>query len=194
MSISKSALVTQNKRRIAKQFSRAALHYDALANVQLDIALDAQAMLPKHSARLLDIGCGTGRITQRLSEQSGQLLAMDLAFGMLQQAKVNHMLTPIIWLQGDAEHLPFKSSSVDTVFSSMALQWCSHPKLVMNELHRILAPKGHAVLAIMTDGSLTELTQSWRNIDASRHVNKFYESHTWLKSAINSGFNVDCIT
>jgi malonyl-CoA O-methyltransferase len=189
-----SAIEKQNKERIAKQFSIAATHYDNLAKVQLDIALDAKAMLSMQSQCLLDIGCGTGRVTQQLSTHSKQVLAMDLAFGMLQHASCHYSKSaknPILWIQGDAEHLPLKNDSVDSVFSSMALQWCSEPERVMSELHRILIPKGQIVLAIMTAGSFNELKKSWACIDNYRHVNQFFSSQTWLKAAIKSGLQVE---
>jgi malonyl-CoA O-methyltransferase len=194
MNSPQALIIKQNKKRIAKQFSRAAREYDALAKVQLDIALDAQVMLPAYSALLLDIGCGTGRITQQLKRRSEQLLAMDLAFGMLQHASTNTHLyldKPITWLQGDAEQLPLKSHSVDTIFSSMVLQWCAHPERVLSELSRVLVPKGQAVLAIMTAGSFTELSQSWAKIDKNRHVNEFHSSQTWLQAALKVGLQVD---
>ena len=43
MNSPQSQLLKQNKQRIAHQFSRAAGQYDAVAKVQLDIALDASA-------------------------------------------------------------------------------------------------------------------------------------------------------
>jgi malonyl-CoA O-methyltransferase len=197
MTSPQSQLIKQNKQRIAHQFSRAAGQYDAVAKVQLDIALDAQAMLPANSSLLLDIGCGTGRITQRLVTQSEQVLAMDLAFGMLQHASITTQKYPeqsIKWLQGDAEQLPVRSHSLDTIFSSMALQWCPHPERVLSELYRVLVPKGQAVLAIMTAGSFTELSHSWANIDKNRHVNEFHSSQTWLQAALKNNLDVDIKT
>ncbi|MDP5030831.1 methyltransferase domain-containing protein [Paraglaciecola sp.] len=192
--MSQSILVNHNKARIAKQFSRAAVTYDKLAKVQLDIALDAKAMLPEHSHCLLDIGCGTGRITQALRQQSQQLLAMDLAFGMLRHASFQTMEpseAPILWLQGDAEQLPLQTCSVDTIFSSMALQWCAHPEQVLSEIHRVLVPTGHAVIALMTAGSFSELSQSWQYVDSQRHINEFYPTDTWVQAALKSGLKVD---
>ena len=72
----------QLKSRIAKQFSRAATRYDAAAQVQIDIANDALGLfveichnnnltLPK---RIIDIGCGTGRVTRELASVNTCLL------------------------------------------------------------------------------------------------------------------------
>ena len=180
----------QYKIRLAKQFSRAARHYDSLAGVQRDIAADAMALLPSWCGTLLDIGCGTGRITRRLLPYSQKVIAMDLALGMLQHAWENDEGKAVSWLQGDAEHLAFADCTVDTVFSSMALQWCASPMQVMTEIYRVLKVQGQAVLAIMSDGSFTELEQVWSQLDTQRHINQFHTSDDWLKAAHKSGLNV----
>ncbi|MGS2721227.1 malonyl-ACP O-methyltransferase BioC [Paraglaciecola aestuariivivens] len=181
-----------NKHRIARQFSRAANTYDSAAEVQLDIAQDAMSLLPKQANRVLDIGCGTGRISQKLAAKYQQVWAMDLAFGMLSYAKQQAlMLNPnIVWMQGDAEHLPIADQSVDLVFSSMALQWCNQQNQVMQEVKRVLSKEGQAVLAIMCDGSFTELNQSWQQIDSQRHTNLFASAGAWLQAAQSQGLQV----
>ena len=133
-------LANQHKSRIAKQFSRAATHYNSAADVQLDIAFDAKNLLPEFVHLGLDIGCGTGRISQHLAENCDSLIAMDLAFGMLNYAQQQDVAsaTSIHWLQGDAEHLPLGDESVNLVFSSMALQWCPAQIQVMSEINRVM--------------------------------------------------------
>jgi malonyl-CoA O-methyltransferase len=182
----------QNKARIAKQFSRAAHTYDAAADVQLDIAFDAMTYLPKHAEVALDIGCGTGRISQQLIQRCDKLLAMDIALGMLQFAQQNRTesVGNIDWLQGDAENLPLGDGSMNLLFSSMVLQWCDNQQKVMAEIHRVMAAKGQAVAAIMCEGSFDELHQSWQQIDHQRHVNAFASSQSWQDAATQQGLQV----
>jgi malonyl-CoA O-methyltransferase len=180
----------QYKTRLAKQFSRAAELYDSLAAVQRDIAADAIRFLPAQCQRLVDIGCGTGRITKQLSAQSEHVIAVDLALGMLKHASVSNQDKTISWIQGDAEHLALADCSVDTVFSSMALQWCASPLQVMCEIHRVLKIQGQAVLAIMVDGSFTELEQVWAQLDAGRHINQFQRAEVWQRAGFDSGLSI----
>lgn len=182
-----------HKSRIARQFSRAASSYDYAAQVQKDIAQDALSYLPKTTGRLLDIGCGTGRNTQSLASSCQHLLALDLAYGMLSYAQQQHINKQhdTCWLQGDAEHLPLQNNAVEGVFSSMALQWCKHPQQVMAEISRVLKPASKAVLAIMCDGSFSQLTQSWQQLDRLKHVNDFASAQVWQKSATNQGLEVN---
>lgn len=188
-----TTISSRNKKRIAQQFSRAANTYNSVADVQLDIAFDALAYLPSHYKRGLDIGCGTGRISQRLSDRCDRLVAMDLAFGMLAYAQQNNEIPDpsICWLQGDADSLPLASGSVDMLFSSMVLQWAENQHLVMSEISRVMAPEAKAILAIMCDGSFTQLNDSWSSIDSHRHVNDFATAESWSDAAKKQGLQVN---
>jgi malonyl-CoA O-methyltransferase len=184
------------KTRIARQFSRAAGQYNEAAQIQLQVAMDALSFLPEHVGISLDIGCGTGRITRMLAARSSTTYAIDLAMGMLHYAKTESVSPPdpdgvITWLQADAEQLPLQQHSVHTVFSSMVLQWCAQPDLVMQQIRGVLKPGGQAVLAIMVDNSFFELNSVWAHFDQIRHINKFHRAETWRQAALNSGLKVE---
>ncbi|MFT4940051.1 MAG: malonyl-CoA O-methyltransferase [Paraglaciecola sp.] len=184
-----------NKERVARQFSRAANTYDQAAEVQVDIAFDAMQMLQGCYSNLVDIGCGTGRVSQQLAARCDKLLAMDLAEGMLSYAAQKYSScdnkSNITWLLADAENLPLRSNSADAVFSTMALQWCQNIEQVCQEVYRVLRPKGDAVLAILCEGSMQELQQCWRKIDSQRHVNQFFSQQSWRYAARQAGFTVN---
>jgi malonyl-CoA O-methyltransferase len=188
-----TSIASRNKTRIAKQFSRAANTYNSAADVQLDIAFDAMAYLPSHYKRGLDIGCGTGRISQQLSTRCDSLVAMDLAFGMLTYAQQNSAVaeSSICWLQGDADCLPIADNSIDLLFSSMVLQWSDNPQKVMSEIARVMTSGSNAILAIMCDGSFSQLNDSWQTIDSQRHVNNFASAQLWCDAATSQGLQVN---
>ncbi|MFT5675611.1 MAG: malonyl-CoA O-methyltransferase [Paraglaciecola sp.] len=189
-----SEFSANNKDRVARQFSRAANTYDQAAEVQVDIAFDAMQLLQGHYANVLDIGCGTGRVSKQLATKCDELLAIDLAEGMLSFAAQKYSSgedqTDITWLLADAEHLPLRDNSSDAVFSTMALQWCQNIEQVCQEVYRVLKPKGNAVLAILCEGSLQELQQCWWQIDSQRHVNQFHSQQNWKSAARQAGFSV----
>ncbi|MFT2090653.1 methyltransferase domain-containing protein [Paraglaciecola sp. 2405UD69-4] len=183
-------LTAKYKSRIAKQFSRAAHTYNSAADVQLDIAFDGLNMLPSGSSLGLDIGCGTGRISQQLIAKCNKVIAMDLAYGMLEYAKQEsakhkdlHGTKSIQWLQGDAEQLPIADKSVDLVFSSMALQWCSNEFEALSEISRVMKPGATAILGIMCAGSFHQLNDSWLEVDEHRHTNEFKSASCWYEAA-----------
>lgn len=173
------------KRDIARQFGKAAMRYDQHANVQWQIAQQAIALLPEYSQVLLDIGCATGRASSLLQQRCAHFIGCDLALPMLQQAQRRAVAN---YVAGDAECLPMQTASINTIYSSMALQWCASPTAVLHELHRVLAPVGKAVLAVPVSGSLLELSQSWAAVADGSTVNHFANHTNWQHWAQQAGF------
>ncbi|MDN4503284.1 malonyl-ACP O-methyltransferase BioC [Alteromonadaceae bacterium BrNp21-10] len=179
------------KQRIADQFSKAATNYDENASLQWQIAQEALALFGnEYQGNItLDIGAGTGTVTQQLTVFSKQVLAVDLALGMLQFAQQQN--GNIHWIGGDAESLPLTDNSIDGVFSSMALQWCASMPRVFAELRRVLKPQGRAVIAIMTKGSYHEWHSCWHQSESRAHINPFLEHNELQQMALDAGFNVE---
>lgn len=176
-----------DKVRVARQFSRAARRYDDYAHVQERIAGDALERVSPDWGVTLDIGCGSGRVTRLLAQKCNHVYGVDLAEGMVLHAS-EHAHPRISWLTGDAESLPFAHSVFDNVFSSMALQWCAYMSPVFGELLRVMKPGGEAVLAIMSEGSMAELSESWKRLDHHPHVNQFRSANGLLHTALECGF------
>jgi ubiquinone/menaquinone biosynthesis C-methylase UbiE len=64
-------------------------------------------------ARILDVACGTGFLTQHLR---GDVVGLDLSHSMLSVARDKRLTCPLV--RGDALHLPFPDGSFDRIFSS----------------------------------------------------------------------------
>ncbi|EHA13765.1 methyltransferase domain-containing protein [Halomonas sp. HAL1] len=153
--------------RVAHAFSRAAPRYDALATAQRHIGEMLWGSLPPHAFNVLDMGCGTGVWTQRLAERypCAQITGLDLAPGMLEQARQRHGES-IHWQPGDAAAQPFDKRSFDLVFSNLAVQWCRDIGAVMAELYRILTPGGLAYITTLLPGTLEEIAFAWQRPEA----------------------------
>lgn len=163
------------KKAIAQAFNKAAACYDQHAAFQRDVGQRLLASLPKQLAgwQVLDLGCGTGYFSQLLQSRGARVICADLSSAMLHQAAQRCGHQGMHYVQLDAEALPFHNAQFDLVFSSLALQWCDDLKVPLNEIHRVLKPQGQARLSTLTAGSLIELTQAWREVDAHQHVKGF---------------------
>jgi ubiquinone/menaquinone biosynthesis C-methylase UbiE len=106
-------------------------------------------------ARVLDIGCGTGQLTSRLLAEVGatQVFGCDAAPGMLDQASSRS--SQITWLQGTAESIPLPDGSLDALVSTEAFHWFNQPA-ALEEFHRVLAPGGHVVIALVNPRTRVE--------------------------------------
>jgi malonyl-CoA O-methyltransferase len=178
-----------NKTDVAASFSRAANTYDSVAHLQRDVGDQLLKKLPGNDFQadvILDLGCGTGYFAPELKARfpEADYIGVDIAPGMVSYARERHEPDGK-WLVGDAENLPLAPASVDLVFSSLAIQWCARPELILAELQRILRPGGKCVFTSLGPATLQELRAAWASVDDHAHVNTFLPS-TQLHCAARS--------
>ncbi len=150
-----------NKKIISENFSRAANSYESAALVQKTAAqklCEIVATKLKPNSRILDLGCGTGFITQNLHGENLQIFEADLSFAMLQSSRSGPNNSTKI--QCDIENLPFKNESFDVIVSSFSLQWLDDFAKNFQQLHQILKPQGLLIFCVPTFESLKELKQA----------------------------------
>lgn len=158
-----------DKRAVGRDFGRAAQRYEAHADLQRQVAGEVADAL---GARLgfeapgvvADLGCGTGLLGRALRARDlrpDPLIQLDLAPAMAHQAAA--LRTPT--LVGDAERLPLAAGRLDTVASSLTLQWCNDLDRVLGEVHRTLRPGGLFVAATVLEGTLGELARALEAVD-----------------------------
>lgn len=176
--------------KVACTFSKAACQYDNEARIQKVIAAKAMAFLPLSlPGKGLDVGCGTGLHTAHLHRRGFQVQGVDIAKGMVRYAQDNY--PHISFLHGCAQQLPLPSMSVDWIFSSMALQWCSAPCEVAKELYRVMKPGSIAELSIMVAGSFEELHNARAAAGLSPALATMASYAQWLSAFLHTGFTVN---
>jgi ubiquinone/menaquinone biosynthesis C-methylase UbiE len=109
----------------------------------------AVQLLP-HPRRILDVGCGTGRLLRRARQcyPTAELVGVDLAGQMVATASV---VTPtrlaVGYAHGRVECLPFTDEVFDLIFTTLSLRhWTDRPAGIA-EIGRVLTPGGVVVLA-----------------------------------------------
>ncbi|MDR7119938.1 malonyl-ACP O-methyltransferase BioC [Rheinheimera soli] len=156
---------------IARHFGRARESYEQAARLQRLVAAKALTLLKPTDGLLLDLGSGPGWFHPKLKQHCTDLIALDLSHDMLQKTREAQDAT--LAVQADAQALPIASESINRVFSSLMLQWCEQPQLVLREINRVLKPGGSAVLSTLLDGTLEEFKQAWAQVDHHQHINQF---------------------
>lgn len=179
-----------DKRAVAASFSRAAGSYRAAASLQCEVAEQLLALAPNRQvATVMDLGCASGGQLPALHQRypEAQLVAADLALGMLQQA-AQQPVDNCVWLCGDAESLPLAGGTVELLYSSFALQWCEQIEPLCAELARVVAAAGELLLAVPVAGTLSELRSAWARVDSEIHVNRFASAQRWRAALEKAGF------
>jgi ubiquinone/menaquinone biosynthesis C-methylase UbiE len=106
--------------------------------------------LRRHQCRrILDVGCGTGQLTARITQELPRCVVTgcDFSRGMLRQAAAR--TTAVGWVQADAGSLPFPAGTFDAVVSTEAFHWFPDQDRAAAELHRVVAPGGLLLVALV---------------------------------------------
>ncbi|MEA5572313.1 class I SAM-dependent methyltransferase [Calothrix sp. UHCC 0171] len=104
-------------------------------------------------ANILDLGCGTGRLLNRIAQQNPTLqgTGLDLSQEMLKQANVNNKhQSRLRFVEGNAEATPFADNEFDAIFNTISFLHYPNPITVLSEVHRILRPGGKFYLVDYT--------------------------------------------
>jgi malonyl-CoA O-methyltransferase len=176
------------KSEISASFSRAAKQYDSAAILQNIVGknlLQHIKKLPIFPDKIIDIGSGTGILTQKIKKQfpTSCLLAIDIAHGMLKFSD------KIYFICSDADSLPIKSQSIDLVFSNFMLQWSPNLSQTLEEVNRIIIQNGYFIFSTLGRGTLKEWQYCWESSDSYPHVHEFNDSNTMEKNLKSAGFS-----
>jgi malonyl-CoA O-methyltransferase len=145
------------------------------------VALEERALLPwitgLEPRRAVDVGCGTGRWTTRLSA-----IGVDASLAMLAVAAEKNGLRGRLAV-GDATALPIASGSADLVLCALTLGHIRNGIVAMREFTRILAPGG---ILLLTDFHPAAAAQGWRR--TFRRDGQVYEleNHTYTVDQLRS--------
>jgi ubiquinone/menaquinone biosynthesis C-methylase UbiE len=112
--------------------------------------LQLALQLLAHPRRILDVGCGTGRLLRqaRPCYPTAELVGVDLAGQMVATATaVTPTRLAVGYVHGRVECLPFTSEVFDLVFTTLSLRHWTDLPAGIGEIGRVLTPGGVVVLA-----------------------------------------------
>ena len=121
-----------------------------MSNPQLQWGLAVLERLPLQGSEfVLDVGCGTGRLTARLLDRlpRGRVAAVDTSANMLDTARTYLQALSggrVSFAQADAAALPFVGAA-DAIFSTATFHWVLDHDRLFHSLYAALKPGGRLV-------------------------------------------------
>ena len=137
--------VTRSKEQARKSYNAMSHWYDLFTGSEkkfTDIGIQMLGVQPAES--VLEIGCGTGHALLEFTNQSKQVVAIDLSEQMLRAAKKKLQGKKVNLCQADGISLPFSKEQFDNVFISFTLELFDTPDIpkVLLEIHRVIKESG----------------------------------------------------
>ncbi len=136
-------------RPLREEYAGLAKYYDQRWATYLEASVShlVSRLQASSNARVLDVGCGTGALLERLSASSSQerLVGVDLSVDMLEVARAKFRGEVELY-EARAEALPFERHEFDTVVSSSVFHYVQDPEQALKEFGRVLEPNGCLLL------------------------------------------------
>jgi trans-aconitate methyltransferase len=144
--------------------------------------------------RILDLGCGDGQLTQRLSSTGAHVQGVDASPHMVAAARERGVAVD----EAQAELLPYSDRIFDAVFSNAALHWVRGQDAMLAEVHRVLRPGGRFVAEMGGHGNvaailvaLTAVLARYGHGDLENEVNYYPTPEAYTRRLARAGFTVE---
>lgn len=157
--------------------------YVRQSGLQAAMADEVLALLKlKGSERVLDIGCGDGRITAEIAARlpSGSVVGVDRSHDMIAFASSHVVATPgpdfksnIRFQVADARSLPFREE-FDLVVSFNALHWLPEQDEALRSIRSAMKPDGLAELRLVPKGERKSLEDVLEETRLSSRWSSYY--------------------
>ncbi len=113
-------------------------------------------LAPGPGERILDLGCGDGRLTSKLAERDGvSVVAVDASPDLIAAAKHRGLDARVM----NGHDLAF-NAEFDAVMSNAALHWMKDPDAVLSGVARALKPGGRFVAEMGGKGNVARIVDA----------------------------------
>lgn len=202
--------MTINKAQVQKNFSQNAVTYDQYSVVQKEMASELLLKIRstgKCFRNILEIGCGTGFLTELLANEypMAEITATDIAQGMIVRAREKlAFFSNINYIVVDGENLAMVDNEsfdrpFDLIVSNAVFQWFIDYAAAFTQYHSYLEPGGYLIYSTLGAGTFKELYACLKDGQKDKHLCKladhktkkrepFIETIYLHKVMINTGF------
>ena len=132
---------------------------------------------------ILDLGCGTGLLIEKVKQRASYLVGIDFSRAMLAKARdKNKHFNNISFICGDSDFLPIREDVFNTVFSFTLLQNVPDPIRTLKEIIRVAKPQTLIVISALK-----------KNYKKNEITNLIHKTNLKILESINHDFLNDYI-
>lgn len=103
--------------------------------------------LPKKGRIVLDLGCGTGRYAERLTQRANQIIGLDIDMENLLKLKKRHIKVSLVCASAEYR-LPFRDSIFDFILCTEVLEHLTGHITALKEIRRVLQKNGEILISV----------------------------------------------
>jgi len=112
---------------------------------------------PQPGERILDLGCGTGQLTEKIAIAGAVVMGIDADPTMLEKARSNY--PQLQFAVADARNFQVEQP-FDAIFSNAVLHWIPEADAVIRCIHQALRPGGRFVAEFGGKGDIKAITKA----------------------------------
>ena len=112
-------------------------------------------LAPQAGEHILDLGCGTGHLTQTIAATGARVIGLDSSPEMIEQARKAYPGVEFLVADARAFSFPYQ---FDAVFSNAALHWIPAAERVVEHIVAALRPGGRFVAEFGGKGNVASIT------------------------------------
>lgn len=114
---------------------------------------------PKSGEKILDVACGGGYLLMEAERAGLDAHGIDIAQAAIDRARTFAPHAALV--RGDAEALPYKDGEFDIVTCLGSLEHFLDPAKALEEMRRVLAPAGRAVIVVPNQWFAYDVARGW---------------------------------
>jgi len=116
-----------------------------------------ELLAPKAGEQILDLGCGTGQLTEKIARSGAFVQGIDSSLAMISTARANY--PQINFAVADARDFQVEYL-LDAVFSNAVLHWIKQPDAAIDCVEKALRPGGRFVAEFGGKGNVGAIART----------------------------------
>jgi trans-aconitate 2-methyltransferase len=170
--------------------------YDQISEPQYQWGLEVLDRLdPQPDEAVIDAGCGSGRVTERLLERlpDGRIVGVDGSAEMIKVAaekftgddRVTLIVSDLLELTPELLEQNGAPASVDALFSTATFHWITDHDKLFSRIHSVLRPGGRLVAQCGGEGNVAEHARAIAAIATQPQYLEHFEGMTMMWNFAN---------